>query len=78
VTKIKEDKPASAPRRGKIKVWVKQAHEETLPGGGFVRRWAGEEIEIAEKDFSKNLHEKIDPPSHKAMADKPKTTQREE
>jgi len=59
VNKPKADKPAAAPRIGKIKVRVKQAHEDPLPGGGFVRWRPGDEIEIAAKDFSDNLHEKI-------------------
>jgi len=65
VTKPKTAKPAAAPRTptaaqaGKIKVRVKQAHEETLPGGGFKRRTVGQEIEIDKKDFAANLHEKI-------------------
>jgi len=43
----------------KIKVRVKQAHENPLPGGGFKRFEVGQEIEIMEGEFADNLHEKI-------------------
>ena len=43
-------------KSGSIDVTVIQAHEEILPGGGFVRRRPGDDIRIAAADFCANLH----------------------